>query len=422
MSLWSQSLARAQSTWGEKCAFYLDNIHIPLALHTLRHRLASAFLRLAENNFVDLDLDLDNTLTFVDFAIILVFTVFTATLISLATMSSWRNFFRRSPSYTPVSAQAPHVRDSDFSYITGDDIAESQQQSPLTADEGGDNDDGSEPDILFLKHHKYRYTLDFPAYAIGDGVLSVGQLRRRAAEVTRTTEIERIKLLYKGKLLDDDSLACKAEGMKQESEVLCVVSEVQPGESSEGEVVDQRAAVGEEKPSLAAKSGNKKNNRKKGGKSKNRRKQQVASEDNTPEPPPQQHQQPPPPQQQKQPQKKQPPQQDAKPKISTSAASLPAPAPDLKKFPTALDQVNALSAYIRTELLPQCDAYITATPSDPRIRDFEHKKLSETILAQVILKADGIEPEGNPEVRNARRALVTDAQRTLNKLDQALKG
>lgn len=409
MSLWSESLAQAQSTWGEKCAFYLDNTHIPLALHTLRHRLASAFLHLAENNNLNLNFDLDNTLTFVDFGIILVLTVFTAGLVTLATMSSWRNFFRRSPSYTPVSAQAPHVRDSDFSYITGDDIAESQQRSPLTADEDGDNDDISEPDILFLKHHKYRYTLDFPAYAIGDGVLSVGQLRRRAAEVTRTTEIERIKLLYKGKLLDDDSLACKAEGMKQESEVLCVVSEVQPGESSEGEVVDQRTAVGEE---TAAKSGNKKNNRKKGGKSKNRKKQQVASENATPEPLPQQQQ----------PQKQQRPQQDDKPKISTSAASLPAPAPDLKKFPTALDQVNALSAYIRTELLPQCDAYITATPSDPRLRDFEHKKFSETILAQVILKADGIEPEGNPEVRNARKALVTEAQRTLNKLDQALKG
>lgn len=77
--------------------------------------------------------------------------------------------------------------------------------------------------------------------------------------------------------------------------------------------------------------------------------------------------------------------------------------------------------YLRTELLPLCEAYVAHPPTDPKARDFEHKKLSETILAQVILKADGIEPDGDEIARNARKALVKEAQAALNRLDQAAR-
>lgn len=336
-------------------------------------------------------------------------------------MSSWRNpfnrsFWSRSPSYGPVSgAGAPHVSDGDYSYITRDDImshghghghGHGQARSPA-------EDDG--PDIIFLKHHKYKYTLEFPAYAMSDGALSVGQLRQRAAEVTRTADPERIKLLYKGKLLDEDWVQCKAEGMKQESEVLCVVSEVQPGESSEGEMMDvQRTETGfssvrEDEGGQAGGKTKKPRNRK--GKNKNGKK-------NKPVEPTPSH--PPPPQPQAHPQP-QPQAQQSKPDISTSASSLPAPAPNLKNFHTPHEQVAALTTYFRSELLPPSEAYIASPPSQAKFRDFEHKKLTETIMAQVMLKADGIEPEGDPEARNARKALVREAQETMRRLDQALK-
>lgn len=41
----------------------------------------------------------------------------------------------------------------------------------------------------------------------------------------------------------------------------------------------------------------------------------------------------------------------------------------------------------------------------------EHRRLSESILAQVLLKLDAIEPQGNPEMKVKRRELVRE---TLN--------
>lgn len=280
----------------------------------------------------------------------------------------------------------------------------------------GDGGDDSSPDILLLKHHKYKYTLEFPAYAIDDGALRVGHLRQRAAEVTRTADPDRVKLLYKGKLLDEDSLPCKTEGLKQESEVLCVVSEVQPGEVSDPEMMDggRNVVRGDDGGGGGGGGGGKKTgkNKRKNGKGK-KNKNQKGTPDNIASPVPTPSQPQPPQQQQQQP----------KPHaISTSASNLPAPAPNLKNFNTPLEQANALTAYFRSELLGPCNAYAADTPTDTRIRDFEHKKLSETILAQVLLKADGIDSTGDPEARNARKALVKEAQEALNKLDAALKG
>ena len=432
----------AQSTWGEKCAFYLDtvadsinhHIHIrgqPL-LHTLlRHRLVSTFSDVRDYiSSLLRALGLEDTILADEKTI--TWAILSTTLVAflvLVTMSSWRgpffDFFRRSPTYNPVPA--PHVSDQDYSYISDGDLdappgsrapyGAGGRGAPIGGDGGGGGNGGgddSSPDILLLKHHKYKYTLEFPAYAIDDGALRVGHLRQRAAEVTRTADPDRVKLLYKGKLLDEDSLPCKAEGLKQESEVLCVVSEVQPGEVSDPEMMDggRNVVRGDDGGGGGKKTGK---NKKKNGKGKKNKNQKGATTDNIASPVPTPLQQPPP----------QPPQQQQQPKpqaISTSASNLPAPAPNLKNFNTPLEQANALTGYFRSELLPPCNAYAAGTPTDTRIRDFEHKKLSETILAQVLLKADGIDSTGDPDARNARKALVKEAQEALNKLDAALNG
>lgn len=418
-------LSTDQSTWGEKRAFdTIDSVIVSSAsanANALRHRLDALTGRvlgiIREHNNPS--------------AGTVLYTVVTPTLLAIAIFAvlfstmSWRNFWRRNNNH---GSAPPHVSDNDYSYITHDDIAPSSAEYDYRAaarqqgsheDAGAARDNGndyidSDPDILLLKHHKYKYTLAFPAYAIDDGALRVGDLRRRAAEVTRTPDPERIKLLYKGKLLDEDSVSCKAEGMKQESEVLCVVSEVHPGEMSDVEMEDgsspTQSGVGIEEGigSGASRTGSKK---KKNKKKNNRKRQGSPQQAPPPQPPPpsQTQPQPIPQQQQKQPSKN----------ISTSASSLPTPAPNLKNFTTAHDQVHALSSYLHNELVPLCDDYAANTPAETKMRDFEHKKLSETILAQVLLKADGIEPEGNPEIRNARKQLVKDAQGMLTRLDQA---
>jgi hypothetical protein len=96
----------------------------------------------------------------------------------------------------------------------------------------------------------------------------------------------------------------------------------------------------------------------------------------------------------------------------------PSPAPNLQSFKSAHEQINALTSYYRTTLVPLCNEYIHHPPADMKTRDYEHKKLAETILTQVMIKGDEINSEGSETARNARRALIKEAQAMLNKLDQ----
>ncbi len=56
-------------------------------------------------------------------------------------------------------------------------------------------------------------------------------------------------------------------------------------------------------------------------------------------------------------------------------------------------------------------------PSDSKARDLEYKKLSETILAQIILKCDAVETDGDEGLRARRKELVRETQAMLNSLD-----
>ncbi|KAJ6164934.1 hypothetical protein N7470_003606 [Penicillium chermesinum] len=287
----------AQSTLGEKAALYFDQVTDNLPPRAL-------------------PFDVDEQTGAVYIAVFL-------GLITVAVMS-WANplsgFWRRDYS------AAPKVNDEDFSYITPNDIVdppynapryESQRYEPQH--DGGV--DENEPDVICLRHRGTIYPLRFRAYAIDDGLLTVGALRQEAAAQTGAGNPDRVRLLYKGNLLKDDSRSCKAEGLKQHSEVLCVVSEV--GASTSSDVSDGDAA-------------------------------------------------------------------SARPGSSSSQVGDPEDEADSAANP----------------------------PTDPKKREYEYRKLSETILAQIMLKADGIEPDGNVDVRNARKALIHEAQSALNRIDQ----
>ena len=72
----------------------------------------------------------------------------------------------------------------------------------------------------------------------------------------------------------------------------------------------------------------------------------------------------------------------------------------------------------RTEILPQVHNFIQYPPRDEKSRDFDYKKLSETILTQILMKLDGVETEGNEGLRAKRKELVRETQGWLNDLDR----
>ncbi|KAA8644734.1 hypothetical protein EYZ11_012027 [Aspergillus tanneri] len=377
----------SQSSLGETCAFYLDYlaVHAPQSLRSLQRKFVPSLSSPPPHHaFVVADRP---TLIFT----LLACAIAAAVVIVMSWRSQFTNFWRRSPQYSGVP-NPPLVSDGDYSYISPNDIV-----GPPTRSYGNQYPQDTEPDTLLLKHRRNTYELHFPAYAINDGALSVGQLRQRAAEVTRTLDPKRIRLLYKGNLLDDDSLPCRSEGLKQQSEVLCVVSEVHPGESTPSDASDAEA----DKPPEDAREGTEKkrtrNRNRNKNKNKRKNKDKRVNDTNGSLAPPSADQ------------------------LRPSSSGLPASSPNLKAFRTSIEQVQALMSYFHTELVPLCEAYIADPPTELKSRDFEHKKLSETILAQVILKADGIEPDGHEETRNLRRALIKETQSILARLDQAAK-
>lgn len=365
----------AQSTLSEKAALYLDHVtdNFPVFLHSLRPRL-DPWLTYSTTPFRSvaqaLPFDADEQTTALCAALLVC-------ILTVAAMS-WAN---------PLSGlwrrAAPQVSEDDYSYITPDYIDAPANNTSRHAQTRYDpNEDKNEPDIIALRHRGTIYPLHFRAYAIDDGVLTVGALREEAARQLGANNPQQVRLLYKGNLLKDDNRSCKAEGLKQHSEVLCVVaSEV--GANTPSEISDSSRIDGEDEDAGSPSEKSKKKNKK------------------------------------KKPKKKAPLSEPSRPGSTTPAPSSNPPLPpNLKLLPTALEQVAALTGYLQQVLIPMCEEFFADVPTDAKKRDFEYKKLSETILAQIMLKADGIEPDGNVEVRNARKALIREAQSYLTRLDE----
>lgn len=403
----------AQSTLGEKCATYLDQVsdNIPEFINSLRPRLDPYLTYLSPTPFRSvaqaLPFDADEKTTAICAAILVC-------LLSIIAMS-WGNplsgFWRRSPNY----ASAPQVNDEDFSYITPDYIVDPPGSTPQRGGHYAANAADNEPDIIRLRHRGTIYPLHFPAFAIDDGLLNVAALRQEAAAKVGASDPNRVRLLYKGNLLKDDSQPCKAEGLKQHSEVLCVVSEV--GANTPSDVSDRESGHvsidGTGRPGSSSSRVGGDDDGDEGSTSKSRKKTKKKSRKSKGS---------------KKPAESNPPREDflgtpsstpSRP-ASSGPSYMPPPAPNMKGL-GALEQVSALVGYLQQEIVPLCDEYVANPPTDPKKREFEHKKLSETILAQVLLKADGIEPDGDATIRNARKALIKEAQANLDRLDQVEK-
>ena len=359
---------------------------------------------------------------------LLIASVFAPILVLVFAMASWRSYLggRYSPFGVSQTHSPPHVTEDDYHYLGPEDIVDNHRARPSHPSGDGyfprqasrsDAANPNIPDILVLKHKTRTFPLHFPAYSIGEGLLSVGELRRRAAEKTETSDPRRIKLLYKGKTLKDDSLPCREEGLKQNSELLCVISEQPPNgfrpnedssdSASESDILraDREAdGAGPEDiridvdGTIIRDSSTQKKSRKghRGGRKKRREDASNTMANHLSA------------------------QIDSKNSSTANTSRSNTPAQPQRSLST-MEKLESLSSVFHTQFLPQCVLFTNNPPNDSKVRDFEYKKLSEMILAQIILKLDEVQTEGDEEARARRRALVKETQDWLGRLDKTVK-
>ncbi|KAL6900512.1 BAG domain-containing protein [Trichoderma evansii] len=306
-----------------------------------------------------------------------------AALVALPiTMSRFGWSLNREQSFGAMPGGVPDITNEDFSYIPAQDLDDPRVDYADTRYFPRPSE--PEDDILLIKNKGVTYPAHFPAYSIGDGKLYVKDVRDRIGILmdlsSHTTR--RIKLLYKGKQLKESSAPIREYGVKNKSELMAVIPDAD-GENN-GRSDDEMIIVDEPSRSEAKSSKSKK--KKKGSKRKSDKGDPAS------------------------------PGSPTSPRDSGSNGDAPATGSVIS---AASKKLKEIDDEFRSKWLPLCLDYIDAPPKDPKKREDEHRKISETVLQQVILKLDGVETEGIDEIRQRRKELVRRTQEVLKRLDAA---
>lgn len=224
-----------------------------------------------------------------------------------------------------------------------------------------------EDDVLLLRHKDRTEEARFPAYSIGDGKLKVYDIRDRVALMLDIDPVG-IRLFYKGRQLKEPGALARDYGVKNMSEILAMVRRPADGLNSDEEIVVEDGS------SRGSSMGDKP--KKKKGKGR-------------------------------------------KPKKKAPAADGAGPSdPAFPEREDKLDKLDEIAAHYGT-IEGRCMEFTREPPNDAQKREDEHRALSETILHHVILKLDGVEPDGDEVVRARRKGLVKEMQGVLGALDAA---
>ena len=355
----------------------------------------------------------------------------TALLPLLALLFFMSRSFWGAGRYSPFAhagGPPPRVEPEDYQYIVDDD-ADARAYGRQRHDSYGfppsyrgpsrAEPQDLDPDILILKHKGATYPLHFQAFDIAEGRLKVGELRRTAAKELKVDDPRRVKLLYKGKSLREDRYACKEEGLKQNSELLCVVSSDpyprddgnESSSSASSETVSNGLDPGpriDVDGTIIDRGEPRKRKGHRGGRRKKNRDSPITSPRDS---------------DYLAPSNGAPSSTSRNPSPGPRRAPSPAPPQPTqppKKPSTPAEALAMIADTFHATFLPQVHAFMQHPPKDQKGRDFEYKKLSESILTQVLMKLDGVETEGNEGLRATRKELVRETQGWLNDLDRMM--
>ena len=90
--------------------------------------------------------------------------------------------------------------------------------------------------------------------------------------------------------------------------------------------------------------------------------------------------------------------------------------PHLGQPSTPLGRMRSLHDTFETQWRPLVMDLTMHPPSDPLLRRKGYMKLSEGIMAQIMLKADDIDLEGNKDARGMKNYLISEANRVISEL------
>ncbi|KAI8624761.1 BAG domain-containing protein [Xylariaceae sp. FL1651] len=306
---------------------------------------------------------------------------------------------------SPFASQANsqdslHVTDEDFSYITSEDLEHSLQAPDRAYDPHGRRapyNTTVDDDILLIKNKSVTYPVHFPAFSIGDGRLTVRDVRDRAALVMGLSNhrASRIKMFYKGRSLKELDIPIRDYGVKNNSELLVEVPEGRLSDDDESSSTAEEVIVTDARDDQRPPKKRKNKNGKKKPKARGAR--DTASNLDVPT------------------------QGDGdsrrnSPDPSRHPSRVPSPA-----VPSgAIEKLEAIRSHFDAELLPLCKQFARHPPKDAKKLADEHRKISETVMQHVLLKLDEIDTGGDPDIRARRKDLVNYVQDVLKEIDERM--
>ena len=296
-----------------------------------------------------------------------------------------------SPYNSTLGQGVPTVTDEDFSYITSEDL---ENHGVEPADRLDRQDNPEEDDVLLLKIKGITYPTKFPAYSIGDSKLLVCDLRDRIKLMLKLSDrrARRMRMIYKGRELKSSVEPVREYGVKNNSEIMVILPDTKADSSDESS--EEIVVVGQEEEAPKKK--------KKRSRAKKRESPRDSGSNVGLDVPPDHSR------------------RGVSHSRTHSPASAVSAASNVSGMPGGpIEKLNAISSNFNTKLLPLCVQYTANPPEEQKKREDEHRKISETVMQQVLLKLDEVDTSAEEGARGLRKELVHQVQSVLKSLDEA---